>query len=342
MIQNSQSIDFRKLTRKAQEEIRIDSVRRVRQGEESPEKVAKEYGYSRTNIYGWLSIHKKKGYKGLKSRKSTGRPPTLTKAEHRRLKNWLGKDPRQLKFHYGLWTIKMVKQLIQDKFGVLYGTTTIHDLLKTLGYSYQKPIQQNSKKVQIWMKEEYPRIKKEAKKEGRDVYFADESGFQSIHNKMKTWGKKGERPVLAHTGRRFSKGVISAITPQGKIRFMKYDGAMNSELFIVFLKRIQINEKRNITLILDGLGVHKSKVVKEYVKSTDGKIRIYILPGYSPELNPEELVWSAAKGYVSRRMVRTKEELESHISTFMHSIQKRTGFIQRLFDHKDVAYINDA
>ena len=332
MRKNNSLIDFRDLTRKAQEKVRIDSVRRVRQGKESPEKVAEEYGYNRTNIYRWLSVQKKKGYKGLKATKPTGRPPTLTKAEHRKLTNWLGKDPRQLKFHYGLWTIKMVKQLIQDKFGVLYGTTTIHDLLKTLGYSYQKPIlkpiQQNSEKVQIWMKEEYPKIKIEAKQEGRDIYFADESGFQSIHNKMKTWGKKGERPILAHTGRRFSKGVISAITPQGKIRFMQYDGAMNSELFIVFLKRIQVNEKRNITLILDGLGVHKAKIVKEYVESTAGKIRIYILPGYSPELNPDELVWSAAKGYVSRRMVRTKKELESHISTFMHSIQKRKGFMQ--------------
>ncbi len=339
-------IDYRKLTKQAKEEMRIESVRRVIRGKESPEKVTEDYGYSRTNIYEWLKIYREKGYNGLKARKSTGRPKSLTKKEIRQLKIWLGKNPKQLKFHFGLWTMKMVQELIKNKFGKKYATSGIHGLLKSLGYSYQKPIlkpiQQNKESVQIWIKEEYPKIKKEARKEGRDIYFADESGFQSIHNKMKTWGKKGERPVVEHTGRRFSKGVISAITPQGKIRFMQYDGAMDSKLFVVFLRRMQINEDRNITLILDGLGVHKSKMVKEYIGSLEGKIKIYILPGYSPDLNPDELVWSAAKSYVSRKLVRTKIELESHISKFLHSIQKRKGYIQRLFDHLSVAYINEA
>lgn len=339
-------VDFRKLTKSAKEEIRIASVKRVIQGKESPEKVAQEYGYHRSNIYRWLSIHKKKGYAGLQLTKGTGRPQKLNKAERRRIIGYLGKDPRQLKFHFGLWTIAMIKQLIKDKFGKEYSTSGAHHLLRSLGYSYQKPIlkpiEQNDEAVQNFIQEDYPKIKEEAQKEGRDIYFCDESGFQSIHNKVKTWGKEGERPIVQHTGRRFSKGVISAITPSGKIRFMQYDGGMNQGLFIQFLKRIQATPQEPVTLIVDGLPVHKGKKVKEYIKQTQGAIKMYILPGYSPDLNPDELVWSAAKKHIQRKLIRTKKEMEKEIASFLHRIQKSQGYISNLFKHPSVSYITES
>lgn len=339
-------VDFRKLSLKEKEKVRITSVRRVIRNNESPTKVAEEYGYNVRNIFRWISIYKKKGYKGLKLKKPVGRKKELTATEIRKLKKWLGKDPRQLKFHFGLWTIKMVRELIKNKFNKEYGISGIHNLLVSIGYSYQtpilKPIERNEEKVQEWVKEEYPKIKKEAKKEMRTVFFADESGFQSIHNKVKTWGKKGERPVVEQTGRRFSKGVISAITPQGKIAFMQFDGGMTAKLFIKFIKRLESNtKKRKITLIVDSLPAHKSKLVKEYIESTKGKVKIYYLPGYSPNLNPDELVWSNAKREVQRKLSKTKGELEKNIRTYMHRIQKKDGFIKGLFDHPDVAYITE-
>jgi len=337
-------LDFRKLTLKEKEKVRIDSVKRVIRKKESPEKVAEEYGYNKRNIYRWINTYKKQGYKGLQSKKPTGRKKDLTATEIRKLKKYLSKDPRQLKFHFGLWTIKMVQKMIKDRFGKEYGISGVHNLLTSIGYSYQKPLlratQRNPEAIAKWKEEEYPKIKKEAREEKRNIYFSDESGFQSIHNKVKTWGKKGERPIVEHTGRRFSKGVISALTPQGKLRFMQYDGGMNSELFIKFLERLQAGEEKRITLIVDGLPVHKSKKVKEYIKGTDGNIKMYFLPGYSPELNPDELVWSMAKRYVSGRLVKTKDELEKYISSFMHSLQKRKSTVEKLFHHPDVAYIN--
>jgi len=337
------SLDYRKLSAKAKEDVRIMSVRRVIRKKESPEKVAKEYGYNTRNIYRWLEIYRKKGYAGLRAKKIKGRPLRLTKEEIRKLKYWLGKDPRQLKFPFGLWTVEMVLELVETKFGKQYAVSGMHRLLQSLGYSYQtpilKPLEQNPQAVQAWIEEEYPRIREEAKQEKRNIYFADESGFQSIHNKVKTWGKKGERPVIEHTGRRFSKGVISAITPQGKIRFMQYDGGMDQELFIEFLQRIEVNEQKKITLIVDGLPAHKGKKVREYIASTKKKIKLYFLPGYSPELNPDELVWSGAKRDVQRRIVKTKKELEKNIARYLHSIQKKKAHIQSLFKHPKVAYI---
>lgn len=339
-------VDFRKYTKAAQEQVRLESVKRVIKGKESPEKVAAEYGYDRSCIYEWLRTYRKKGYEGLLARKGTGRPRGLTNVQIAMLKKLLNKDPRQLKFHFGLWTIEMVRQLVRERFGKEYAISGIHNLLHSLGYSYQtpilKPVEQNPKAVQTFMQEEYPNIKKEAQIEGRDIYFSDESGFQSIHNKVKTWSKQGQRPVITHTGRRFSKGVISAITPTGKIRFMQYDGGMNQDLFILFLKRLQASSEKPITLIVDGLPVHKSKRVREYIQNTQGAIKMYLLPGYSPDLNPDELVWSAAKRHVQRKLIRTKSQLEKEIASFMHRIQKTPGYISSLFKHPSVAYISES
>jgi transposase len=169
-------LDFRKLSPEENEKIRIDSVERVIKEKESPEKVAKEYGYNRTNIYRWLETHRKKGYRGLRYKKPVGRSKDLTTTEIRRLKAYLSKDPRQLKFHFGLWTVKMIRKLVKEKFGKEYGISGMHNLLKSIGYSYQKPLlrasQRNPEAVAKWKKEEYPRIKKEAKKEKRDIYFS--------------------------------------------------------------------------------------------------------------------------------------------------------------------------
>lgn len=340
----SNKLDFRKLGHKVLEEIRITSVKRVIQAKEDPVRVANDYGYNVRNLYKWLVTYKKYSYRGLKAVKVKGRNHKLTNEQLRKLKNLIGKDPRQLKFHFGLWTIAMVAKLIKDKFNVEYKISGIHRLLHELGYSYQKPIlkpiERNKKAVQAWIKEEYPKIRKEARKEKRSIYFGDESGFQSIHNKVKTWGKVGVRPIVEHTGRRFSKGVVSAITPQGKIKFMQYDGGMTKELFIKFLKRLQDSNQRKVTLIVDGLPAHKAKKVKEYIQQTEGKMKLYHLPGYSPDLNPDELVWSEAKGYVQRNLPTTKKELERSIASILYSMQKREDHIRKLFCHPKVAYIN--
>jgi transposase len=227
--------------------------------------------------------------------------------------------------------------LIHTRFNKRYGISGIHRLLHALGYSYQSPIlvpiEKNPESVTHFLTHEYPRIQRDTIQKGGEIFFADESGFQSIFNGVKTWGEKGVRPRISHTGRRFTKGVISALTPSGTIRFMQYDGGMNQDLFILFLKRLLASTTKPVSLIVDGLPAHKGKRVKDFVSSVSTQLTLYFLPGYSPDLNPDELVWSAAKRQIRKTLIHTKTQLEKEIASYMHRLQKTPTAVRRFFDH---------
>ena len=105
--------------------------------------------------------------------------------------------------------------------------------------------------MQRWLKTEYPKIKKMAQMQGANIYFGDAAHMRSDHHAGRTWGKKGETPVVKTTGARHGISLISAITSKGHMRFMiKSSGGVNADVFIEFLKRLLIGAKRSIFLIV--------------------------------------------------------------------------------------------
>ena len=167
-------------------------------------------------------------------------------------------------------------------------------LLSQLGLSCQKPLwrayQQDGSRVEPWMKQEFPRIRALAKKEKAQVYFEDESGVRSDFHAGSTWALRGKTPVVRVTGQRFSLNMISAISPRGELRFMVVKGGVGAKVFIGFLKRLVHGARRPLFLIVDGHPAHRAKLVKAYVESLEGRLRLFFLPPYSPKLNPDELV----------------------------------------------------
>jgi transposase len=335
--------DGRKLTHEQSEYIRTQAVRAVVKGQRSPEEVIETFGMHRSCIYRWLSDFKQGGWKALKSTKAEGKKPIIEKKEKNELKKLLVKNPTQLQFDFGLWTLEMVKELIKKRFNKTVSIWTVSRILYQIGFTKQKPLyrayQQDPKKVELWLEKDYPSIVKESKKEKRDIFFEDEAGFRSTDNKGKTWGIKGQTPIVKVTGQRYSINSISAVNMKGVLRFMIYKGNFGSELFIEFLKRLLLNQKRSISLIVDGHRVHKSKKVKEFVASTKGKLKIYYLPPYSPELNPDEQVWNSAKSKLSKKTNKSASALDRMVTSIMHSIQKNVSLVKSFFGHPDVAYV---
>jgi hypothetical protein len=181
----------------------------------------------------------------------------------------------------------------------------VHNILKEIGYSNQRPVerayQQDPEKVDKWVKKDYKAIKREAAREDRVVYFGDGAGFHETASYGRTWAPKGETPTIKSTGARTRVDCISAVSPRGKLHFMLYETNFNAGVFIGFLKKLMHNQKKKITLIMDGHNSHTTNAVKEYVASTKGKLKIYLLPPYSPELNPDELVWNNAKQKAAKK-----------------------------------------
>ena len=129
-----------------------------------------------------------------------------------------------------------------------------------------------------------------AKAQGADIYFGDAAHIRSDHHAGRTWGKKGETPVVATTGARYAMSLISAITSKGRMRFMvKEKGGVNADVFIEFLKRLLVGETRKIFLIVDRGPAHRAKKTKAFVETLAGRLKLFFLPGYSPELNPDEM-----------------------------------------------------
>ena len=335
-------LDGRKLTHEQSEYIRKQAVRAVVKDKGSPEEVIKTFGLHRSNIYKWINQYKEGGRKALDSKPSTGRIPIVNDKEKKALSKILMKNPLQLHFDFGLWTLEMIAEIILRKFQKEVSIWTVSRILHEIGYSKQKPLfrayQQNPEQVEKWIGEEYPAIVKEAKKEKREIYFEDEAGFKSTDHKGKTWAKKGETPIVRVTGTRSSINSISAVSNKGVLRFMLYKGMFDSELFIEFLKRLMAGHKKRITIIADGHSSHKSGKVKGFIASTKGKLKIYYLPSYSPELNPDEQVWNNAKAGIAKKLTKQVNGIKDIVKSTLHSIQKNVELVKSFFQHPDVAY----
>ncbi len=336
--------DARKLDHATLEALRIRGVGLVQKGE-SPEVVGKAPGLNRTTIYEWLAMYRRGGWGALKSKPVPGRQPKLSGKQMKWVYDTVTqKNPLQLKFAYALWTREMVASAIKTKFGVKLSVVSIGRLLAQLGITSQKPLHQAIERdealVQNWLKSEYPRIKKMAKTQGADIYFGDAAHIRSDHHAGRTWGKRGETPIVQATGARYGISLISAITSKGHMQFMiKEKGGVNAAVFIEFLKRLVVGQQRPIFLIIDRGTAHRAKKTQDFVKTLDGKLQLFFLPPYAPDTNPDELVWKHLKADTVGRMTTTdKADFKSKVVSAMRSLQKNSKKIAAFFQKPSLQY----
>ena len=336
-------LDGRRLSRKTQEDIRLRTVARVRAGE-SPEVLAKALGFSRSAIYKWLSDYANGGKKALAAKPTPGKPSRLN-TEHLRwiYKVVVGKNPLQLKLPFALWTRSQLIIAIKRKFGIEVGKTVLSRALEKLGLSFQRPLtrlhQQDPVIVQKWLEKDYPAIKKEAKAVGAEIFFGDESGLRSDYRLGKTLGARGQTPVLSRTSARFKLNMISAVSGTGSLRFMVTEKTVNGAVFIEFLKRLSHGARKPIFLIVDNHPIHKTKAVEEFVQKTDGKLKLFFLPPYSPDMNPDEMVWRQVKQHeVQRNLYDNQTALKQAVFKSLHRLQKCKDTLLSFFKTPTTVY----
>jgi transposase len=328
--------DGRKLSHQTLEELRLRTVKQVEEGE-SPEKLAKALKLHRSTIYKWIALSVSGGEKALLAKPIPGRPSALEEKHLKWLaKTLLDKTPHQFKLPFALWTRSQIIHVLKLQFGIKVGKSIISRTLKKLGYTFQKPTirfkQQDPVIVHKWLAEDYKKIQQEAREVSADIYFGDEAGVSSTYSLGKTVGKKGKTPVVQRTQKRFRLNMLSAVTAQGKCRFMVTDKTVNAEVFIEFLSRLMKGVKNPIFLILDNHPLHKSKVVQDYVTKQHGKLKLFFLPAYSPELNPDELVWNDVKNHgLSRHLAHDLKSLRDIVSKRLHSLAKQTSKVASFF-----------
>lgn len=260
---------------------------------------------------------------------------------------WMnGGDPRQYGLDFGLWTRMVVAELIEQKFGIRLGQTAVGTLLARLGLTPQKPLQRAYQRephaVEAWRQERYPAIARQAKADGGEVFFWDESGFRADAVHGRTWGKKGQTPGVERPGQRQTISAASAVNAKGGFWYCTYEGGLTAELFVHLLRQLMRHRVRPVHLVVDGLPAHKTRLVKDYVASTEGRLTLHFLPGYAPDLNPDELVWSHVKRTgVVRKPLRKGEKQREKIDAQLAAIKRAPALVRSFFRAPSVAYITD-
>jgi len=337
--------DSRSLSADAQEAIRYRAVQAVHDGMSQTE-AAVRFGVARGTVARWMKMVRQGGMRALAKHKR-GRPKGAD-----RLLGWQAavivrtitdRTPEQLKMPFVLWTREAVRDLIATKFQVRVSLMTVGRWLKRWGFTPQKPLrrawEQNRKAVARWLKEEYPQIRRQAKREGAEIHWGDEMGLRSDHQAGRSYGRRGQTPVIAGTGQRFGCSVISTVTNRGTLRFMVFHGRFSAKVLLAFLRRLIRSAGRKVYLILDRHPVHRAVAVKKWLDKHPAHIRLFFLPPYSPELNPDEMLNNDVKANaVGRRRPANRDDMIADVRGYLRSTQKQPEIVKRYFHAPSVQY----
>jgi transposase len=338
--------DGRKIPHPVLEEIRIRAVRQhVDEGVPVAQLVA-ALGLRKSTIYAWISDYYKGGEEALKAKPILGRPKKLTDEQADRIYAILcTKTPDQLRFDFQLWTRWLVRDLIQRLFCIDITEQAVGTMLRRWGMSPQRPVKQatqrDDERVMRWKTEQFPKIRAEARQVGATIYFGDEASVRMDGHSGTTWAPVGETPVIKRYMDRKSVQMLSAVSARGKLHFMlQMGGTVDGAVFIDFCKRLLKDDGGKVFLIVDGAGYHGSKAVREYVATTDGMLRIYYLPPYAPDTNPDEWVWNNVKnGQVLRKNIADVSDLYSMAEAALRRLQKAPEIVLGFFQDPHLAYI---
>jgi transposase len=336
----------RSLSSDAQVELRRTAVRLVGEGRSKTE-VAGLLGVTRETVGRWVKAHRAGGDRALDARRRGRRAghTKLTDAQQRKIAALVaGKNPDQLALPGFLWTRALVRDLVRREFGVEVGEDTVGRYLRAWGMSPQKPMrrayEQSDEAVRQWLEERYPEIEKRARRERAEILWADESGLRSDHTAGRTWAPIGQTPVTHGTGKRFKANMIAAVSNTGTLRFRVFDERFTGPVFLDFLKRlVKDNKGRKVVLIVDGHPAHRARIVRDWVAAHPELIELHFLPGYSPELNPAEMLNQDVKtNALGRRRPLDVTELKADIRRFLRSCQRQPAKVARPFHERHVVY----
>jgi transposase len=305
------------------------------------------YGKLR-HVQSTIKKYKEGGWEAI-ALKKMGRPKNsntkLNPEQEAQIKDTLTeKTPVECGCKGFLWNLRNVVLLVFFLFQIDIPCSTMSKYLNRWGFTSQRPIirnySQNPESVRKWLEEEYPAIKMRAEKENVEIFWGDEAGIQNECNYARGYAPKGKTPeAKLNSSHKMRVSIMSAISNQGKLRFMIYEETMTQQRLIKFMKRLIKGNDRKVYLILDNLKVHHGGIVQEWLKKHEDKIRVYYLPSYSPERNPDEYFNGNLKRELEKRgNARTKEEFKSNVRASAMKIQADKSQVKRLFEADFVTY----
>ena len=328
--------DGRSISRETLENYRFQALK-LRKNKWKVNKIAEAFGLNEKSVSRWFVKVNKYGKDILKSRKAKGNPPKLNQSELLQVIEWLKEDARNFGSPTPLWNCKQIQRVVKSKLNKSLAIPSVWEMLRKLNLTPQKPRkiakEKDEKAADKWLKEEWPKIKNIIRRQQAMIYFQDEAGVSLIPFLRTTWAPKGETPVVKVTGKKGGVCVSSAISPAGRMIFRIEKGRMTAQTYIDFLSKIILqHSRRKIVVVADNAPIHKAKLVREFVLSNEKRISLFHIPSYSPELNPDEHIWSYLKSYeLVAHQAQNKKELRKIVGNKMRKIVGKEDLIQSFF-----------
>jgi transposase len=338
--------DFRKLAPATQAELRRVAVAMVRAGKTRIE-AAEAVGVNRRFVGQWVKAAGQSGEAVLAGRRRgrrAGEQKALSAAQEDRLRGLITQGcPDQYGLSFALWTRQAVRALIARETGVWLALPVVGRYLRGWGFTAQRPMRRASERqdaaVRAWLESAYPQIARRARAQGCEIQWADETGLSNQAHYGRSFAPKGQTPIIRRPARRFSQSMISSLTNQGKLRFMIYEGALNTTIFLNFLRRLIREAGRKLFVIVDNLPVHRARRVTAWVQDHADQIELFYLPPYAPEHNPDAFLNNDLKQAMAhRRTPRDKAALKSGLTSYMHSLQRCPAKVRTFFQAPTVRY----
>ena len=337
--------DARFLSPQAQAELRQRVMNAVIGGM-TQAAAARVFGVSRWSVVQWVNAQRSLGAQALLAKprgRRVGEAGKLTVAQAKRIRALVvGKMPEQLKLPFYLWTRAAVQRLIEREYRVRLSLSTVGGYLRRWGLSAQRPIkrayERNEAVIAQWLAEVYPQIATRAKRERALIYWGDETGLRSDDVRGRSFAPVGQPMVVQVPGRRFGCNVISALTNKGEMSFMVFEGRFQAPNFIAFCERLIKQARRKVFLIVDGHPVHRAALTTQWLKANTAHLERFFLPGYAPDLNPDELLNGDVKRVIGQARPRDRDALKAAARKWLHRRQKQPHVLVKFFDEPHVQY----
>lgn len=324
--------------------IRIMAVNAIRVLGHSPEKIAEFYNFDRSCIYRWLKQYDEGGFDALESKMPPGAQLVITQEIDEWMKEIILKNtPVEFGYDTNLWTCAILVELLRQNYSLEVSESTVRHHMKAMGLTCQKPeyqdVKRNEHEIEYFLNNKFPRVQRLADKIGADIAFEDEAGVGIMTRSGRTWGLKGQTPIVKASTLRGGYNVLSAVTAKGEMSYSIQDSTINGERYIDFLNELIINRKQPLVLFVDHATFHNSKAVRNYVGVHRTQLRIFFLPKKAPEFNPDEQVWNEIKNNrIGKQPVKNKSDLKIRLTDALESLKQNTKRVISFFQMKDTKY----
>jgi len=337
-------LDARKIPDEVMNYLRRIAVQAVEEKHYSPELVADLFGIDRTSIYDWLRKYRHEGEAALDTRKAPGTPWVITPDIDQWLKETIvNSTPEDHGYDTALWTLKIIVDLLRERFGLWVSDAAVDLHLHNLGLSCQKPCYRafgrDPEKIKQFINEEFKDIQKLAQELDADIAFEDEAWIGCANHSGRTWGLVGQPPQIKACDEKDGYHVLSMVTAEGELMFDVKTEKLVSSVYIDFLKKVIRDRTRPLIVIADNASYHTSNQVKKFVEDHAQQIRLFFLPPHSPEINPDEQVWNEIKyRQLEKQPIKGPVNFEQRLYSALLKLQEFKERVQSFFKLPDTQY----